>query len=267
MRSLAGMRASFKQVGWIVPPYVGLGALSFIAKEINDAAPAEQHDVLKAALARIYAPERLAAMVVHRYRVLPHVQGFATIISEGVQAHFLGLDHAAVASLVPVIEGIGRPFCAERGIDLDARHIGAKNALLRLADTVEQEVKAKRLGAVDEIVDMLGSFRDLVADHLFARTDTYAGVDGLNRHGIAHGVFADGRYGHEYAFFKAISVIDFLCFMVSVTRSGFSIMGPDTTKESATLAAAYVTFAAIMAKARPLIAAIGAAPSPEESTP
>jgi hypothetical protein len=45
---------------------------------------------------------------------------------------------------------------------------------------------------------MLEVLRDFVRDRLLERTDSYSGLNELNRHGILHGIY--GNFGEEITF-------------------------------------------------------------------
>jgi hypothetical protein len=114
---------AFNGVGWFIPPYMQMGVLSAIVAEIRARGSQYDQDELERTLARLYEPQGLAAMILHRYTVAPVVKDYRETIAEAIEAHFFGLDHLAVAGLVPVVEGIGRQLAAQRGIK--ANGIGA----------------------------------------------------------------------------------------------------------------------------------------------
>ena len=66
MGCLAHLERNFTSVGWFIPPYMHLGILSQIAAKIQVAGKQYTQRDLQGALARLYEPEGLAAMVVHR---------------------------------------------------------------------------------------------------------------------------------------------------------------------------------------------------------
>ena len=103
----------------------------------------------------IYDAERLASMVLNRYPQMPVIKLFTQTISEATMAHFLGLNHVAVGGLIPVIEGAGRRLANERGL---SGNTSIKNVFEDLATHAKDDVIARRIGATDEIVNMLDSF-------------------------------------------------------------------------------------------------------------
>ena len=68
----------------------------------------------------------------------------------------------------------------------------------------------------------------------------YSLVDGTNRHGIAHGAYADAEYGRPLNFYKTIAAIDVLTFISSLKTTTMSGFVPDDTPESTSLAARYI---------------------------
>jgi hypothetical protein len=157
-----------------------------------------------------------------------------------MEASFFGLDHAAVATLLPVLEGVLRRLALADGRDLG-------NGTRKLVDEIdklagrERRAMAQSSGthpsatdALEERIDMLGQLRDFMKERLFIGTDRYDGIDNLNRHGILHGVF--GEYGAAANFHKLISFLDGQVFFISLGKSGISCLGPNTTIESRKLA-------------------------------
>lgn len=233
MLDLARHKAAFNSVGWFIPPYVQVGYLSSIEHAISQRVITDQPH-LEDALAPIFSPEHIAAMVCERYPITPFVQDYQAIIGEAVEAHFLGLGHAAVAAATPVIEGVARKLLASRGL-----HEGQiKNVFASLAADCTDEVVSKNIGAVGELVDMFDSFRVFAEQYLYVRSEKYSLSDKTNRHGILHGAFTDADYGRPIGFFKVMGALDFLC-MVAALRAPISWMAPDSTARSERLAAYY----------------------------
>jgi hypothetical protein len=213
-----------------------MGHLSRIAGEIISAGTAYTQADLEAALATLYEPIGLAAMVLHRYPIAPVIQDYQVTIRESVTAHFMGLDHVAVGGLVPVIEGAGRTICAQR--NLAPRSV--TQVLTMLADDCKNESITKNVGLPDEISSMMDSFADFARHSFFAPSTSYPFTDGTNRHGIAHGAFADANYGAPINFYKTIAAVDFLTFITSF-RANISWLGPDSSDASLKLAVWYQT--------------------------
>lgn len=226
------MRVAFNKVGWFIPPYVMVGYLEQMVKKIEGGYIT--FDNLSEALAPLYSPENLAAMVTERYPEIPYISEYKEIISESIEAHFSGSNHIAVSGLMPVIEGAGRKLLESR--NLEAKSI--RDVFATLAQDCKDEVITKQIGAVDEIVAMLASFHDFTDGHLYINSKKYPLPDNTNRHGILHGSFADEDYGDVINFYKAISAINFLCFVASL-RIRISSFAPSPTEKSRKLAAYY----------------------------
>ena len=244
MGSLTHWENSFNSVGWFIPPYVQMGVLSRIAAEINSSNGQFEQDELEGTLAQIYEPHGLAAMVMHRYPIVPVIKGYRETIAEAIEAHFFGLNHVAVGGLVPVVEGAGRQLASQRGLATK----GIRALFTALAEDCKQESETKKLGAVDEVASMMDSFAHFSKNYLYADSARYPLVDKTNRHGIAHGAYIDTDYGRPLNFFKAIAAVDFLSF-VSSFRANVSWLAPDPTETSLRLASYYVSLRKL-AKAR-----------------
>ncbi|WP_298729256.1 hypothetical protein [uncultured Pseudomonas sp.] len=245
MSNLDHFKAAFNSVGWFIPPYVTLGYLSLLAKEIHVKGPSFSQDDLAAALSLIYSADNLAAMVTERYPITPFINEYKEIISESIQAHFLGLDHVAVAGLMPVIEGAGRKLTASR--EIKAEYI--KDVFVELAGDCKNESINKNIGATDEVISMMDSFAEFIKNHFYLNSKRYALSDKTNRHGILHGDYTDKDYGAPINFYKSIAAVDFLCF-VSAFRANISWMAPSPTAHSLEIGSFYKACIAL-SKVRP----------------
>lgn len=225
---------AFKSVDWVVPPYFGLGLISGIGGAIEQASIESKQEVLRYFLPRMYTPRHLASMLLERYSKQVHVREFSKPIAEAIEAAFSGMWHAAITTLMPVIEGVlmrmrdARP----RGAEITNRNwLGAEVAAL-----VKQEQDSPH--CFDERVVMLTALRDFCNKRLYTDTNGYKGLNELNRHGILHGLFKD--YGDPLNFYRLISILDLLCFVIALHNRGSSF-APDHTPESDTLARYYLT--------------------------
>ncbi|WP_280550738.1 hypothetical protein [Halomonas sp. 11-S5] len=232
MNNLDYHKQAFNSVGWFIPPYVQLGFLGNVAKQINDNNVCG--NTLAPYLAPIYSPDNLAAMVSERYHAVPFINEYHEIIAESVEAHFLGLNHIAVSGLMPVIEGAGRKIADSRSVTVTS----IKSVFQNLAIDCKDDVTTNNIGAVGEIVSMMDAFIEFTDNNLYISSNNYTLNDNTNRHGILHGAFSDSDYGEPLNFYKSIGAIDFLCF-VSALRAPISCFAPSTTDESQALAAYY----------------------------
>lgn len=227
----------FEELGWLFPAYYQIGYLRRLASAIEQESTSEaKHSLLAASLKSMYDSSTMAVMLLERYNKIPHISDFKEVISNSIEAFHLGLTHAAIASLIPVIEGTIRKLARQLSRSF-RKNIFAN--LLATIDALINEEKASNSGVVDERVMMLNGFRRIVAEHLFANTENYSGRGRLNRNGILHGIYNPTDYGHASNFYKLISVIDMICFFVSLRTPDVSILAPDTTEESEQLANYY----------------------------
>jgi hypothetical protein len=187
------------------------------------------------ALGLAYTPIHLAAMITERYAITPCVCEYKQIIAEAIESHCAGLPHAAVLSLIPVIEGVGRKLIESRG--LSAKGITA--VFETLSDDCYTEVVARELGAVDEVTAMLEAFKFFAVNFLYIHHTEYSLEDNTNRHGPLHGAFTDGDYGRPINFYKIVGCLDFLC-LVAAFRAHISWMAPDPTPSSRKLATYFI---------------------------
>jgi hypothetical protein len=168
--------------------------------------------------------------------VLPeaiYICDFKVQIAEAVEAWHAGLHHAAVATMIPVLEGIIRKVAKGGSRDIGS---GTKKLIDELDELIAKEDRSPhRYG---ERIVMLTGLRDFFAERLLKKTDDYDGLDQLNRHGILHGIFE--KYGAAVNFLRLITLLDLLCFAMVLAHGG-SCFAPDRTPESQKLAEYYRT--------------------------
>lgn len=234
--SLQPVADVLKGVGWFVPPYVSVGLLETVAQAITQAQGQFTEDDLERVLAFIYTPDRLSSMAVSRYPQIPVVDLYQETIAEAIWAHFSGLRHVAVGGLIPVVEGIGRELARQRGLKSDG---GIKTVFRDLFIQAKDDVVQRRIGATQEIVDMLDAFLHFLKEYLFKDSQLYPLLDKTNRHGILHGAYKDADYGRPMNFYKAISAVDILTFVSMLQTPKMSGFAPDLTAESRALAERY----------------------------
>ncbi len=239
-RNLEDLKNRLNSVGWFVPPYFSSGLLDTVALTIARRNGGFTQADLEGVLARVYTAERLASMVLNRYPNTPVVMLFAETISEAVMAHFLRLNHVAVGGLIPVVEGAGRRLATQRGIK-PAKQI--KNVFKLLLSDAKTDVVTRRIGATDEIVNMLDSLLAFIDNYFFTASADYPLMDRTNRNGIAHGAYTDAEYGRPISFYKTIAAIDFLTFVSSLNTSKLSGFVPADTPQSIALTARYAAAA------------------------
>lgn len=236
MGNLPHWEQAFSKVGWFIPPYIQMGALSKLAAEIQSRGSLYSQDALERDLMMFYGPGGLAAMVMHRYTIAPIIKDYRETIAEAVEAHFFGLNHIAIGGLVPVIEGAGRQLAKQRSL---ASHDKVREVFTALADDCKRESVSRNMGAPDEIASMMDSFVNFIKGYMYVGSGLYPLADKTNRHGILHGTYADADYGRPLNFYKTIAAVDFLTF-VSSFRANISWFAPDQTPESQALMGYYL---------------------------
>jgi hypothetical protein len=227
------------QVGWFIPPFVSVHWIGNVAVTIDRGGAKFGQAELEQVLGVLFPPETLASMVMNRYPKTPFVEEFQLIIAEGVEAHFLKLDHIAGSGLVPVIEGVTRRLAGSHGVETKA-FTGAAGTISALVQHCKTHVIGKSIGNVGEIISMLESFEMFLSKVLFVNTQHYNLTDGTNRHGMTHGIYADKDFGSPLNFYKIITAINSLTFMSSLYNGGSGFV-PDDTVQSTQLARYYRT--------------------------
>lgn len=236
MSTLDHFKHSFNRVGWFIPPYVSIGFLDQISLLVQQMGQLFSQNELEVLLGRIYSPEHLAAMVLGRYPKTQFILEYKATIAECVQAHFSGLSHIAVSGLMPVIEGAARKIALSRSLVVPKHKI--REVFIRLAEDCKNESKAKNIGDGGQIASMMDSFSEYAEHHLYVDSEKYQLEDKTNRHGILHGAYSDSQFGRPINFYKAITAIDFLCF-ISGFRTPNSWFAEAPTESSGKLARFY----------------------------
>jgi hypothetical protein len=234
MEVLDDFQETFNSVGWFIPPFVPLGFLGLISKEILDKKGKFSQSELEGWLSIIYSPENLSAMVYEKYAITPFINDYKVIIAEAIESHFLGLNHMAVSGLMPVIEGAGKKISKHRKVKWSS----IKSVFINLAEDCKSDVTKNNIGAVGEIISMMNSFIEYTGKHLYIDSNQYVLPDKTNRHGILHGAYTDTDYGVPINFFKSIAAIDFLSF-ISALNASISWLAPTPTKKSLDLCTYY----------------------------
>ncbi|WP_155998493.1 hypothetical protein [Thioalkalivibrio sp. ALM2T] len=221
MGSLDSWSVEFEKIGWFIPPYVTMGEMDeILRRNIEDQGGLTQAG-LGAILADIYSPSNIASLYVEKYSVTPFIKDYMNILGDGLEAHFLGLHYAAVATLIPVVEGVSRRLADKRGVE----HKHIKKTIKNLCESCKTEVASKKLGAYEEVGSMIDSFERFATKKLYAGSGEFPHDDNTNRNGIMHAVYADSDYGEPINSYKTVAAINSLCFLSEID-SGLSWFPP-----------------------------------------
>ena len=232
-----------RSVDWVVPAYLPAGGVLAIAAMLEREPIPKREEILEWVLPGLYDEERLASMLLGLYNKAVHVRDFKVQIAEAIEAWHAGLHHAAVATIIPVLEGIVRKIAKGGARDIGS---GTKKLIDELDELIAKEDRSPhRYG---ERIVMLTGLRDFFAERLLKKTDDYDGLDQLNRHGILHGIFEE--YGAAVNFLRLITLLDLLCFAMVLAHGGSSF-APDRTPESKNLANHYRTLKQRSIEAQP----------------
>ena len=150
MGSLADWEGPFKNVGWFIPPFIQMGAISKLTGEILAGGQQYSQDDLERSLAQIYEANGLAAMVVSRYPNAPVIKEYWQTIAEAVEAHFFGLNHLAVGGLILILRAPDGSSL-QRGLIKAKVRVGVRDVFAALADDCKQKSIARKWGKSDEV--------------------------------------------------------------------------------------------------------------------
>ena len=225
------LAATFKGVDWVVPAYISVGRLLMLGGMIERAPQAQKQAAFEQALRSIYDERHFASFLLGLYDRTRHIRDFKVQIAEAIEAWHAGLYHAAVATMVPILEGVVRKIAREGQREVGS---GTKKVIAELDELIAKENRSP--GRFEERIVMLTGLRDFFAERLLTRTDDYDGLDQLNRHGILHGIFE--QYGSAVNFLRLTTLLELICFAMVLAHGGSSF-APDHTPESDRLAERY----------------------------
>jgi predicted nucleotidyltransferase len=230
--------AAFHQMGWFLPPFYSRATLETLAEKIIAGGPHYPVDRFEAEVQMLFGPRSLTAMVLGRYPQDRVLSEFADSISQAVEAHLMGMNHVAVAGLMPVVEGAGRRLAVERGLIPDPRgHESIRRVFGDLIRDYRREVVEHGWGATDVVVAILNSFSEFLTDRFYAPSAEHGQADNTNRNGVLHGFYPDAQSGRALTFYKTLSAIDLLSFVGGMQTSFW--MGTSATPNSDRLALAW----------------------------
>jgi hypothetical protein len=223
----------FKSVDLLIPPYLAMGdEISPLAAALEHAPLDQKPTVLELILEKLYDERFLSKMLLGLYSKIIFVSDFKVQISEAIEASFAGLHHAAVATMLPVLEGVVRKNATAAGRDVGS---GTKKIIDELDRALEKENQSPY--KFQERVVMLEALRDFFDEKLLKNTALYVGMDEFDRHGILHGIF--GSYGVKLNFYRAVTTLNSLCIVITCLHGGFSMNPPVETSASLMLAGYY----------------------------
>jgi hypothetical protein len=134
------------------------------------------------------------------------------------------------------LKGRGASFARTRGL----KHEGSvKTVFTELITNAKEDACARKIGATQEIDDMLTGSLDFLTKYFFENSALYPLLDKTNRHGILHGAYRDSDYGRPINFYKTISAVDILTFISMLQTKKMTGFVPAHTAESKTLAERY----------------------------
>lgn len=235
---------SFRSVDLVLPPYFGLGGMSALSALIEKQPTSElKQGILKEILPLMYGDECLATFQVGIFATVPFVRDFKLPICQAIEAAAAGMHHAAVSTLLPVLEGTILKAATAQGSPIRA---GNSKQLIGALDQILAKENAS-LNPYFERVAMLESLRDFFQARLLVPTNSYSGFDQLNRHGILHGLYEG--YGADTNFFRLIALLSLVCFALRLSYGG-SMFAPAKTSESIAFAD-HLARIRLVAKGRP----------------
>ena len=221
----------FRNIGWFTlratPNYL-LDELYLKLNEVNEINKETfEREIGKFLKEKIYPIPRIANSLVTLFTEPKEFNGFLNIIEESIELFYLGYYRAAVAILIPCIEGICNkiysipPKKNERSFE-NAISKSLKewnNMIYGDSHWISKEIKEDLYCYLDEFSSMQITFLHFMNNFLYLNSEKYHEKYPyleLNRHGISHGIFRE--YGTKSNWLILFSVLDFLTAISSKTK-------------------------------------------------
>lgn len=274
VEAVNNIRQYWKDVDWFIPVYISRGEINNAFKSTG-AIPRdrEHYDKLKFqelfdhAFPQLY---NLSTIIPITMQILPKsisINKHLPIIREAIIAFYSGMQVAAIAALIPIIEDIIRSIIGDesRGVDTITNvnkciNSACKNALLmdiHNAEWIPEEYCDKVfLMATNERILILETMRDWLIGSFYANTINYSNYSGFNRHHFAHSF--SNIWHHKTNFFRAMGLIQALAFVefFAVKGSEVSFFIPSYDENSKSLHLEILACLELQANKKMAIAAI-----------
>lgn len=242
------MRTAFLQIDLVVPPYYQMGFLSPAAAHIELLSSTEEKEEFALnLLTKMYPENSIASLCLNVYKRNKAISPFYEDIAESVTAYYLGLNRAAIITLIPCIEGIIRNIGNQINIPIPGDV--SKESFLKVLEAVQKRdicgtyegydwvpSEAKNISLFDkfhERVQMIQSIKFFIEHSLYEHTSKYKNDSQLNRHGIVHGLISDFHSPTNYL--RLITMINALAVASIFAGDSGSLFFPNITPEATTL--------------------------------
>ncbi|EMK01226.1 hypothetical protein [Leptospira sp. B5-022] len=240
-------RDEFLKIGWFFPAYIVANPLKVLAAELKSQSIDSKMTILESILLSLYNLEYLSRMYSERYAKVAYVSYRKEIILESIEAFSLGLNHCAITTLIPVIEGTIRDIAdlnGEKSVDV------AVNKLLGILRDYKKKIKTESFlkdfdyfppefkadGFFDDFHEQFQLLEGLIRymnEFLYKDSQLVDDIGNLNRHSILHGFFK--TYDYPFNFVRLISILDLLVFVIMLKTNFSSNLPPDQTEKSIAL--------------------------------
>lgn len=248
--SVNNMMDFWRRLDWFHPPYISRGDLqdAFLFFDISMINGCTVSDLtlqrrLGDALSTIYP---VGLMVVINEQVLTEtisLNKYVPVIREAILAFYSGMQIAAIALLIPIVEGVlsdlidkpSRELSIQNKVDLaiDYAQKNVASCFFGDADWIPNEYKEKdRMIVLDERYRILEMLRLWLKNSFYCDSDKYTSYSGFNRHSFAHA--RSQVWQNPSNFFRAMGLLQALAFIEAFSDKGKSvnIFVPESNKHT-----------------------------------
>ncbi|EQA70835.1 hypothetical protein [Leptospira noguchii] len=238
--ALKALKNKITAMEWFIPPFVSLGEI-------------RKFDSSLKSWEDIYNHFYIAGIFLKKYKTLKIVKNYSRLILDAILAYYSGLTSASITILIPVIEGVTRDIARDLNV---LKSDVSSEMFLDVIKKTKLHYKSNIIFSdyswvprshyddsfwveVDEVIQMLEALSFYIERYYYANSKKFEGENELNRHGILHGFFKN--YSSQINFYKLLSFIDMLCFIIIYNGEEGSLMAPDIDRSSAELATLFFT--------------------------
>lgn len=227
----------WRELDWFTPPYITHGALwdalnymgikvgntGFVPKLVNQ----ERFD---AALSDIYTIGLMSVVTEQVLTQARTIKKHVPIIRESIIAFYSGMQIAAIAALIPIIENILGELIDDHSLkiaekinkSIDNAAANVKSLFFNGADWFPYNYAAEeKLIVLDERYRMLETLRCWLINSFYCDTENYNNYSGFNRHAFAHAT--SDLWQKPSNFFRAIGLIQALAFVEAFSNKASSV--------------------------------------------
>jgi hypothetical protein len=218
-------------------------------------------------LERLMGPELAATYLLRYFSQCAALRPYLQIIYEGLEAYYMGMDHVAVMSLVPVIEG-GLRNVQHLVLGVEDNNVQSEVFYKRLCSMITKHgerlhpdisiypgkspdnaaVRIDFLSHANPQCDVMASFAMFFKDVLYKPSRDVAVTDDLNRHLIVH--MLNGNFASGGNYVRLFFLLGHIAFCERLQNSKIPMLWPGVDQDSFRLSKYFISLSTEIAERR-----------------